>query len=134
MRIDKADSDFTPDHRRLTIKQNLLRNIAIVRPDHVWSTGITYINVYQASWRIHLSCGNHSLVLTLRDQLGGLQQPGKRFLHQRPAQGADQGKAGDVQQWSGSIIHQPSIYMCPERTPDYDQHGRSGQGIGQRVS
>ena len=116
-----------PEHK---IYPYLLRNVEIERPDHVWSTDITYIPMrggyvyltavidwysrYVLSWRLSNTLDGS----VLHRGLGG--SPGGK-------------RAGDFQYGSRSAVHEPGVYELSGVARCGDQHGRPRSGVGQRV-
>ncbi len=86
----------------------LLRGLAIVRPNRVWCTDITYIRL--AHGFVYLTAvmdGYSRYVLSL----GGLGNHDRRILYQRPAERLARSRpAGDLQQRSGCPVHPLGLY------------------------
>ena len=116
-----------PEHK---IYPYLLRNVEIERPNHVWSTDITYIPLrggyvyltavidwysrYVLSWRLSNTLDGAFCIAALEEDPAGE-------------------RAGDFQYGSRGTVYEPGVHELSGVARRGDQHGRPRPGVGQRV-
>ena len=108
----------------------LLRNLAILRPNQVWSSDITYVPMPQG-W-MYLTAvmdwfSRYVLSWRLSNTLDGL------FCLERAGGGIDARHAGDFQHRPGRAVHGHGVYRAAGVGGRGDQHGWSRSLDGQRV-
>jgi len=99
--------DTSPRASAHKVYPYLLRGVAVVRTNQVWSTDITYIGWHE----VRLPGGDHRLVLAPRARLADQQQHGCVIL--RRLSGRDDTRprqAGNLQQRSRLAVYQRSLY------------------------
>ncbi len=117
-----------PEHK---VYPYLLRGVAIVRPDQVWGTDLTYIRLARGfaylvaimdwysrrvlSWRISNTHGGEILCRLP----GGILAPPRQTR--------------DLQQRSRFSIHQRCLHRCPAKRRCRSQYGWSGASIRQHL-
>ena len=116
-----------PEHK---IYPYLLRNVEIERPNHVWSTDITYIPLQGGYVYLTAIIDWYQPVCVV---VAVVEQLGRSVLH-RGVGGSLAGKrAGDFQHGSRSAVYELGVHELSGVARRGDQHGRSRPGVGQRV-
>ena len=102
-----------PEHR---VYPYLLRELAIVRPNQVWCSDITYIPMRRG---FPVSGGDHGLAQPPGAVVAAVEHHGRDVLHGGAGGGVHPAwHAGDLQHRPGQSIHQPGVH------PDADGRER----------
>ena len=105
-----------PEHR---IYPYLLRDLAVVRPNQVWCSDITYIPM-----RLSVFGGDHGLAQPPGAVVASVQHDGRRILHRGVGGGAGPvWQTRDLQHRSGQSVHQRGVHPGAEGCLRADQHG-----------
>lgn len=105
----------------------LLKGLIIDRPNHVWSTDITYIRLRQGFIYLVavMDWFSPSFRLGLCPFLWGIQFFGHILLHISTGKSIPERNSGDIQQRPGESIHQWSVYCSFRVLRNTHQLGRS---------